>query len=120
MRKANDMSRLLRNPRALILLCSPIVLAGCQHPLAPFRAEWQPATLNQAVVEATPAEFVDDAMQFPALAMGTEACMLNTDAPVSPTPNDASSIAIAQPQQDCLTGQLADSLMNVFKTFTGR
>ena len=115
------MSRLLRYARGLFLLCAPIVLAGCQHPLAPSQAGQHPDRVNYALVNATPVTFFDDAIQFPAPAITEEPYFLvETDLPESPQPKDATPVAGVQKQSDCLTGQLADSLMNVFKTFTGR
>jgi hypothetical protein len=132
------MSRLLPNLRGLFLLCVPIVLAGCQHPLAPSVAREQPTRVNQALVDATPVAreqptrvnqalvdatpvaFFDYAMQLTAPAIQSEACVLMTSAPESPKSKDASPVTGVQKQPACLTGQLADSLMDVFKTFTGR
>jgi hypothetical protein len=114
------MSRLLRNPRELILLCFPLLLAGCQHPLAPSVAGQQPDRVNLALVDARPVAFVDKSMPFPAPAIKAQACVLKTGAPESPKPKVASPVAAAQKDGDSLTGQLADSLFLVFKTFTGR
>jgi hypothetical protein len=114
------MSRLLRNPRRLILLCVPIVLAGCQAPLAPSMSRQQPASINQTLVDATPVVFFDDAMLLSATDKDEEASAQETGKPESPKPANAASVAGPQQQSDCLTGQLADSLMLVFKTFTGR
>jgi hypothetical protein len=76
--------------------------------------------VNYALVDARPVAFVDNAMQFPAPTTKAEACALKTGAPETPKPKDAAPVAGTQKQPDYLTGQLADSLMNVFKTFTGR
>jgi hypothetical protein len=80
----------------------------------------QPDRVNHALVDARAVALVDKAMPFPAPAIKTEACVLKTGAPDSPKPKEASPVAGAQQDPDCLTGQLADSLMLVFKTFTGR
>jgi hypothetical protein len=118
--KANNMSRLLRNPRRLILFCLPIVLAGCQAPLAPSLATQQPALINQTLADATPVVFFDDATIFPAPSTNEDDAATETNAPASPKPTDAALVTGAQKQPGSLTGQLADSLMTVFKTFTGR
>jgi hypothetical protein len=114
------MPRLLLSHRCLFLLCAPLVLAGCQHPLAPAFAGHQPARINRNAVDATPVMFSDEAWQFSALAMTAEPCVFNIDGVDSNPPKEASPVVAVQKEQDCLTGQLADSLMNVFKTFTGR
>jgi hypothetical protein len=118
MRNASCMSRLLRNPRRLILLCCPILLAGCQHPLAPSMAGQQPGRVNHVLVDARPVVLVDKPMPFPAAADKAQPCMLKTGAAKSPKPKDISPAAQKDP--DSQTGQLADSLFLVFKTFTGR
>jgi hypothetical protein len=96
------------------------MLAGCQHPLAPSFAGRQPVRVNQVLVAARAVALVDNAMQWPAPAFKAEACAFKTGAPETPKPKDASPVANTQNRPDCLTGQLADSLMLVFKTFTGR
>src|SRR5271168_3567258 len=118
--KANCMSRLLRNPRRLILLCAPIVLAGCQSPLAPPLASRSPASINQTLADATPVLFLDDAMLIPASDANEQPAVQETTASRIPKPNDAAPVDGTQKQAAGLTGQLADSLMTVFKTFTGR
>jgi hypothetical protein len=114
------MSRLLRNPRRLILLCAPIVLAGCQSPLAPSLAAPPPPSINQALADATPVLFFDDAMLIPAPDASEQATVQETKASQIPKANDAAPVDSTQKKSDGLTGQLADSLMTVFKTFTGR
>jgi hypothetical protein len=120
MSKANCMSRLLRNPRRLILLCAPMVLAGCQSPLAPPLAAPPPPSINQALADTTPVLFFDDAMLIPASDAYEQPAVKETTASQIPKPNDAAPAEGNQKQSAGLTGQLADSLMTVFKTFTGR
>jgi len=72
------------------------------------------------LVDATPVVFFDDAMLFPAPATNEDSQVLETSAPQTAKADDAAPAAGAQKQPDNLTGQLADSLMLVFKTFTGR
>jgi hypothetical protein len=72
--------------------------------------------------------FVDDecttcvrkAVEAPAPTAKTETSLLKTGAPENPKPKDPQPVAGAPKAPDCLTGQLADSLFNIFKTFTGR
>ena len=97
MRKADCMSQMLRISRLWLLVCSPIVLTGCQHPLAPSIAGPQPAEVNYAVVETGAAAPVEMA-----------------------TPAGASAIADVQAEPDSLTLQLGEGLLQVLKTFTGR
>lgn len=120
MRKANCMSRLPRNARVLFLVCCPIVLAGCQHPLAPPVAVQQPVRVNHAAVNAETTALVKKTMQFPVPTVKLQTCVLNLGAPNSPKPKDELLAAGVQEQPECLTGQLADGLMLAFKTFTGR
>jgi hypothetical protein len=114
------MSRLLRNPRRLILLCAPIVLAGCQSPLASHLTAPPPPSINQALADATPVLFFDDAMLIPASDANELPAVQETTASQISKPKDAVPVDGTQKQSDGLTGQLADSLMMVFKTFTGR
>ena len=95
------MSRLLRN---LFLVCAPIVLAGCQHPLAPSVAGQQSVGANHNLI------YGGATAQAGALDMGAKASLQPQDQPL---------VASVQKQPECLTGQLADGLMLVFTTFTG-
>ncbi|MGP8201891.1 MAG: hypothetical protein ACLQU4_20565 [Limisphaerales bacterium] len=64
---------------------------------------------------------VEQATLFNIPLVETEACALKTDtgASKSPKPKDTPLIAGTQKEPDCLTGQLGDGLLLVFKTFTG-
>jgi len=115
------MSRLLRNPCVLFLVCSPILLAGCQQrPLAASVVVQQPVTVNYFLVDAEAPARVKTAMQFPVSAVKPEACVLGLGVLESPKPKDKLLVASAPNEQEGLTGQLADGLMLVFKTVTSR
>jgi hypothetical protein len=114
------MTRLLRNPYVLFLLCSPIVLAGCQHPLAPPVTARQTTWGNHALVDAQLTTPGDEAMQCAAPAVESEVWVLDLGLPDSPKPKDASLVATVQKRPDSLTLQLGDALLLVLKTFTGR
>ncbi len=85
------MSRVLKS---LFLVCSAVALAGCQGPLPPSYAVRQPAVTDQVAV-------------------------LDLSAPVGSKPQDEKLVATAQKPAESQTGELADSLFGVFKTFTG-
>jgi len=115
------MSRLLRNSCVLLLICSPIVLAGChQHPLATSNVGRQPAWADHPVVNVEAAVRIEQATQFNIPDAKAGACASKTDAPQSPKPKDEPPIAGVQKQPDGLTGQLADGIVLAFKAFTGR
>jgi hypothetical protein len=116
MRKADIMSQLPRIPRVLLLMCSTILLAGCQHPLAPSAGR-QSAGINQARVNAKPQ--VEQAMYFPPRGVKGAPCVFDLCAPDSPDSKDETLIA-SNPKEPALTGQLGDALVLVLKTFTGR
>ena len=63
---------------------------------------------------------VDKPLPSPASAVKADARALTPGAPTNLKIKDSSPVAVAQKDPDSLTGQLADSLMDVFKTFTGR
>jgi hypothetical protein len=115
LRKANYMSRLLRN---LFLVCSAMALAGCQHPLAPSVAWQQPAGVNDAFVDARATVRVENVIQPPAPAVTEQVAVLDVNAPVGVKPQAQPLVASVQ-KQDSQIGQLADGLMQVFATFTG-
>jgi len=82
-----------------------MVLVGCQHPLAPSIAGRD-----------------KEAVQFPAPVAGAQDCLLDfldLAVPESAAPQDQSPVASVQKEPECLTGELADGVMQVFKVFTG-
>jgi hypothetical protein len=87
----------LRNPRVLLLLCLPIVLAGCEHPLATTPAPQQFAVVNKP-----------------------QPCLLKTGVSDDPKAKDDSAAANKPKESNSLTLQLGDALLDVFKTFTDR
>jgi hypothetical protein len=97
-----------------------IVATGCQHPLAPILAGPQPAGVNHAMLDAQATARVQKAMQQSAPTVQVMACVAEASAPESPETKTEPQVAKAQQKPDCLEGQLADGLMLVFKTFTGR
>ena len=111
LRIADYMSRMLRN---LFVVCTPILLAGCQQPLAPSAG-----AVNNSFVDArTPVRF-ENTIQHPGPAVPGRIAVLDVSAPVGAKPKDEPLIASVQRQPDSQVGQLADGLMLVFKTFTG-
>ncbi|HEX3721054.1 MAG TPA: hypothetical protein VH595_24150 [Verrucomicrobiae bacterium] len=90
------MSRFLKNGSMLLGVCSVILLAGCAAPMAPEIAKNQPSA-SQA--DAT----------------------IRVSASESPTSSDSKPPGqpAAQKQSESLTGQLADSIVNILGTFTG-
>jgi hypothetical protein len=120
MRNAINMLRLLRNPRVLVLLCSAIVLVGCQHPLAPSVAGHQPAGVSYALADTGTPALVRASLRFPATTNKAEVCMAKTGSPESPKPKGESLVGNSQQNPECLTVQLGDALLEVFKTLTDR
>jgi hypothetical protein len=117
------MFRLLRKPCVLFLLCFPFLLAGChQHPLAASIPGRQSAGANTAAINAGATVCVEQATIFtlPAVETKDGALKTETGAPKSPRPKEGSLIAGTHKEPDCLTGQLGDGLILVFKSFTGR
>jgi len=91
------MSRTLPKPCLLLLLLISILLVGCQEAIPPSSAPNHPG-ISLSLPDDRP------------------------DAPaVTRQAGTLAGTAVAAPKQDAdLTLQLADSLMNVFETFTGR
>ena len=114
------MKRLLRKPFVLLLLCSLIVLAGCQHPLAPAIAGRQMADGARDSVDAQGAEPTDYTMEYTAPAFEWETCALDLGSPPCPAAKDQPPVVVVQKKSDCLTCQLGDALVLVLKTFSGR
>jgi hypothetical protein len=117
LRTINYMTRLLRN--LFFFACAAIVLAGCQHPLAPSVAGQHPVGATYAFVDAGTTVRCDNAFQPPAPAVTERADALKVGALESPKPQDERLVASVQKQPVSQTGELADGLMLVFKTFTG-
>jgi cell division septation protein DedD len=106
-----NMSRWVRN---LILVCTPIIFGGCAHPLASSFVEPQHIGATYSFADSAAIAPTDKSNQLPAPSSTEQA-----DAPASPKPADKPQVASAQTRPEGLTCQLADSLMQVFKTFTG-
>jgi hypothetical protein len=91
------MARLLKTQVVLLGVCAAILVTGCAAPMAPQMSKNQPSA-SQAEVK------------------------IRVSASESPKPldsKDSTQSAASQKQQESLTGQLADSLVNVLATFTG-
>jgi len=105
----------------MILTCLPMVLAGCQHTVDPSFAGQNTFGANYTLVTTSAPEAAQKATQ----PVGTTitnapAAVSASGAQATPKLPDKPVAVAAQPKDDCLTGQLADGLMLVFKTFTGR
>jgi hypothetical protein len=111
--KADCMTKLLAN-RCVLFLCSSIVLAGCAQPLAPSLPAQQPA-INHSLLDAQATARIQKAIPNLTPPVQAQACLA---APDAPKPKDKAPVPMPAKAPD-LTGQLADSLMLVFKTFTG-
>ena len=116
------MSRLLRNSWVLLLACSPIVLPGCQHPLAPSAARQRPARIGQTLVATDATTCGTRTRQFSAPIAGAEVCALDLDLDLaeSPQPKDEPAAASVQKEPECATVQLGDDFAHLLKLFTGR
>ncbi len=119
MRQAIYMSRLLRVPRVFFLLCSPIVLAGCQGPLAPSVAGTQPARMDLALADTDAPVRVGYAIQSPAPAVEATVRVSDLTLPEIPKPKDVSPVAAVKKEPECATVQLGDAFLHLLKTFTG-
>ncbi len=99
---------MLRNLRTLVFVCAPILIVGCASPNRPSMMAGPKVSFVMTPQSSSPAV--------------AEAEKRDSEAPAvaTPKPQDAKLVAASQPQQDSLTGQLADGLLAVFKTFTGR
>lgn len=99
---------MLRNLRNLIFVCAPILIVGCASPNRPSMLAGPKVSFVMTMQSPLPAVAASDKR--------------DSDAPAvaAPKPQDAKLVAASQTQQDSLTGQLADGLLAVFKTFTGR
>ncbi len=80
----------------------------------------QPDRASQVLLEASAVALVDQPNSRSASAAKAEANPSTTTTSAGLQPKDSAPGADAPKNPDGLTGQLADSLMNVFKTFTGR
>ncbi|HEY3856753.1 MAG TPA: hypothetical protein VGO67_20400 [Verrucomicrobiae bacterium] len=99
---------MLRNLRTLVLVCAPILIVGCASPNRP------------SMLAGPKVSFVMTPQSSAPVVADTEKHDSDAPAVASPKPQDAKIVAASQPQQDSLTGQLADGFLAVFKTFTGR
>jgi hypothetical protein len=72
------------------------------------------------MVDAGATARIKTSIQLPASAIKPEPCLLKTGSPQSSKPADKSLVASAQKQPECLTVELGDALLQVFKTITDR
>ena len=114
------MSRLSRIPNVLFLVCAPIVLAGCQHPLAHSVAEQQNAGLNGALISAEPAGHVRKATQSPAPVVETQVCMLDSGWMECSEPADEAPAPEVQKQPEHPLVEMGNDIVDLLKIFTGR
>jgi hypothetical protein len=114
------MPRLQPNLRLLCLLCFPIVLAGCQHPLASSGAGKQASWENRSLAYAGRPELIKTSLKFPSSAIKPQASLQKTFSSKGPQPADEPLMAVTLKEPECLTIELGDALMQVFKTFTDR
>ena len=98
---------MLRSLRNLVFVCAPILIVGCASP-------------NRPSMTAGPKVSFVMTTQSPSPIADTDKHDSAASAVAASKPQDAKLVATSQPQQDSLTGQLADGLLSVFKTFTGR
>jgi hypothetical protein len=105
------MLRMLRN---LSLVSAALVLAGCQHPLAPSAT-----AINDPFADARPALVLAKAT-YPTSPAGADQHTKSDSRLLSDSKSqDAKVVVSAQEQPEGLSGQLADGLFQAFKTFTG-
>jgi hypothetical protein len=76
--------------------------------------------VNHALVGAGTPALVKVSMRFPATTNKAELCMLKTASPESPKPREASLVVGVHKEPECLTVELGDALLQVFKTLTDR
>jgi hypothetical protein len=112
------MSRLLRNGCGLFLACLPIVLGGCQQPLAPAVAQQQPAVASEALVGAGATASLGKTMPFPLPALEAEPCVLELN--LLEDPQDKPLLASVPREPECATVQLGDTFLHLLKAFSGR
>jgi hypothetical protein len=96
------------------------VLAGCQHPLASSSTGKQASWENRSLAYAGRSELIKTSLQSPSSAIKPQACLLRTVSLQGPKPLDEPMMAVTQKEPECLTIELGDALMQVFKTFTDR
>jgi hypothetical protein len=80
----------------------------------------QPSKANYALVETGAEVRAHKTAPSSMPAIQPEACALKTDAPESAKFKDVSLVADVQKEPECLSLELGDALLQVFKTFTGR
>jgi hypothetical protein len=96
-----------------MLVCSPILLAGCAHSLTPSYDGQQHFGAAYSFVDPSAMTPADKGIQAPATAPAEK-----TGVPATSKSADKPTDAVAQPQPG-LTCQLFDSLFQVFKVCTG-
>jgi hypothetical protein len=112
--------RLLRNPRVLLFLCSPILLAGCQHPQVATISHQQFTPVSYTFAETAASPRSKNSFQSASSTTKPEPCLLKTVVSDSPKAKYESLVTSSAKQSDCLTLQLGDALLDAFKTFTDR
>jgi hypothetical protein len=110
------MAKLIRNRGTFILACLPIVLAGCQQPLAPSLGQRPPdasfamadAGANLRLAKVTPSASPTDAAD----PSDTELYLLDD-------PQNETLVASVQKEPPSATLQLGDAFVHLLKTFSG-
>jgi len=80
----------------------------------------QPSKANYALVAVGTEVRAHKTAPFSIPTVTAEACALKTGAPESAKLKDVSLVADVQKEPECLSLELGDALLQVFKTFTGR
>jgi hypothetical protein len=114
------MSRLLRNPHVLFLVCSQIVLVGCQHPLASSVAKNHPAGMNMALFSAEATGRVRTAAQRPQPGVEADDGVSGSGLTESPKPKDEPPLPKVQNESEHPIVQMGNDFVELLKIFTGR
>ena len=102
------MARLFPRPHGLLLVCSMVFLAGCQHSMGPSGAG-QTAAAHPFV----------DARNFPVTASPVEPCVVKVSLEKVPDPKNESLVA-AQKEPESSTVQLGDDFAHILKILRDR
>jgi hypothetical protein len=109
-RKADCMARLFPRPLVLLLACSSVLLAGCQHPIPPSGAGPQDAP--------APHPFID-ARSFPQPAVPTAPCVVKVSLEKVPDSKDESLVASGK-EPGSASVQLGDDFAHILKILRDR